>query len=459
MIKNYLFVYPSSNFRDISIEGINIFEYNGQEKIEDFFFTDEFIVLENKVLTDKFIQAEKYINRHIGTWQRWLSSWQDEIGKYRDLKDIVFKIYNWLKIKNISEIIFWTSAPHHVDTSLIEIAARLNNIKTLFFYYEEIFTGNYLPMYRKEFKFNYKLNKEFQAPVETCELYVRKFLTRVQRGAKANWIPKDLYFKKNFSISILYLLTWHLKKLFSRNFIPYKNLKEINLIEDLIFIIKQNNYLIKLKKEHNINKKKLTSKDNSVVIYAHYQPESTTLSEGGDFSDQIKIVDYLKFSGYTGDLYFKEHSSSFLYLDKIIGPTRVGLWRNNNFFKKLKNKEVKVILDDASLNNKIVITCTGSIALERSINGLKTIICGYPWYGNIPGVVRIENVKWDSKEELNKLTGYSKEIKKESFNYISNLLSFSLSSSNKKDIFKNEFSSMIEYIDNILRDEKGQNNC
>ena len=37
MIKNYLFVYPSSNFQDISIEGINIFEYNGQEKIEDFF--------------------------------------------------------------------------------------------------------------------------------------------------------------------------------------------------------------------------------------------------------------------------------------------------------------------------------------------------------------------------------------------------------------------------------------
>ena len=181
MIKNYLFVYPSSNFQDISIEGINIFEYNGQEKIEDFFFTDEFIVLENKILKDKFNQAEKYINRHIGTWQRWLSSWQDEIGKYRDLKDIVFKISNWLKTKNISEIIFWTSAPHHVDTSLIEIAARLNNIKTLFFYYEEIFTGNYLPMYRKEFKFNYKLNKDFQAPIKACELYVRKFLTRIQK--------------------------------------------------------------------------------------------------------------------------------------------------------------------------------------------------------------------------------------------------------------------------------------
>ena len=89
------------------------------------------IVLENKTIKDKFNQAEKYINRHIGTWQRWLSSWQDEIGKYRDLKDIVFKISNWLKTKNIGNN-FWTSAPHHVDTSLIEIAARLNNIRTLF---------------------------------------------------------------------------------------------------------------------------------------------------------------------------------------------------------------------------------------------------------------------------------------------------------------------------------------
>ena len=122
----------------------------------------------------------------------------------------------------------------------------------------------------------------------------KKFLTRVQKGARLIGFQKIYILKKFFYCNFIFI-AWHLKKLFSKHFIPYKNLKEINLIEDLISIIKQNNYLVKLNKEHKNNKNSLTSKNDSVVIYAHYQPESTTLSEGGEFSDQIKIIDYLKF--------------------------------------------------------------------------------------------------------------------------------------------------------------------
>ncbi len=454
MKKNILFVYPSLNFQDFSVRGIKIFKYDGSKSLEDYFSYDPLTEYYDSSIINQLNLSNIFVHNHIGTWQRWLSSRQDEISKYRDLGNLVIKISLWLKYKKISKIIFWTSTPHHVDTALIEIAARLNKINSLFFYYEEVLTKNYIPMYRNEFKFRYDLNKKFKTRTQKVQIYLKEFSNRINKKKKAPWVPRDNFLKKNFYFGILYLIIWHFKKKFFESNSPYQSLKEIDLIEDFYSMLNQKKYLLKLMKEDKKNSQILNRVKDKIIIYGNYQPESTTLSEGGDFRDQINIIKFLNLSGYKGEIFYKEHNSSLFYFDEMIGPTRVGLWKNLKFFKNLTVNKTRLILRDFSISNNIIITCSGSIALERSIQGFKTIICGNPWYGELPGVIRIEDVNWKDREEIKSLKTFSGHIKKESKEYLLSLISFSLKDKRKKIKEKNDFYSMIEYVDNILKDDR-----
>jgi len=39
------------------------------------------------------------------------------------------------------------------------------------------------------------------------------------------------------------------------------------------------------------------------------------------------------------------------------------------------------------------VTITGSVAVERALNGLHTIVTGYPWYLGLPGVIHLNDIK------------------------------------------------------------------
>ncbi len=447
-MSNYLFVYPQINYKK---EGTNIYRFDASSSLENYFEVKNNSFLNNNEQIKISKKIYEYIHRHIGTWQRWLSNEEDEINKYRELHRLVFKILFWLKEKKISKVIQFTGAPHHVDTVLIEIASRVYGIKSSFFYFEEVLTKTYLPMIRYEFQFKHYFIEKLKNSDPNIRKVISIFQERVQSKKKADWIPISYFYKKNITLAFIYILLWHFKKKFLDIYSSNNHYREIGLYGDIKSLFKQKKYLNSISKEIKLNRTHRKIKKNNIIIYGHYQPESTTLSEGGDFRDQIEILKFLKHSGYSDNIFYKEHKSSFLYIDKTIGPTRVGLWKNENFLKNLKNYNAQLIFDDSDIDNPIIITCTGSIAIERSLQGLKTIICGYPWYGEIPGSVRLENVKWTDQEDLDSLKNSSKNIKKEAEIFLHNILSYGLyRDHNQKNIEFSNFHTISNFLDLFL---------
>ena len=70
-----------------------------------------------------------------------------------------------------------------------------------------------------------------------------------------------------------------------------------------------------------------------------------------------------------------------------------------------------------------MLTISGSIAIERSLLGLKTIYTGYPWWKGMPGTIHINEIK-----SLNKLPdkyfNKSNTIKKDAKKFICSKLNY-----------------------------------
>jgi hypothetical protein len=125
-----------------------------------------------------------------------------------------------------------------------------------------------------------------------------------------------------------------------------------------------------------------------VIIFSSYQPEATSFPEAGRIHNMIDLVVEIRRLGLSGDIWFKEHpENSVFYRGDRVSP--VGFERNPNFYSNLRQLGCK-FFDDASLirfSNRVeCITLNGSIALERSLRGLRSFVVAEPWYGWLPGL-------------------------------------------------------------------------
>lgn len=71
--------------------------------------------------------------------------------------------------------------------------------------------------------------------------------------------------------------------------------------------------------------------------------------------------------------------------------------------------------------NITVVTIRGSIALERSILGYKTIIFGNPWFKGLPGTVHIDEIK--SINDFDRFNKQNDKISKDARKFLINNLS------------------------------------
>lgn len=166
-------------------------------------------------------------------------------------------------------------------------------------------------------------------------------------------------------------------------------------------------YRYKLKKEYEENRKRLPSKidlNNPFVYFAlHLQPEKTTSSYGGKYSDQALAL---------------EHLSSILPKDWKIyvkeNPKQTYFMRNPEFFRRLERiPNLQLVSPDYNTydlikNSKICATITGTVGWEAITGGKPVLIFGWgAWYKTLPGVYsfspdldleRISSEKVDFKE-------------------------------------------------------------
>jgi hypothetical protein len=152
---------------------------------------------------------------------------------------------------------------------------------------------------------------------------------------------------------------------------------------------------------HRLGNQKL-----AILIAAHYQPEATSFPEGLDLHNHIDIVVEIRRRGYTGTILYKEHPASFLYTGPIIGFSQVGMYRSKIYYEQLielgcqfLDIDFELSLNPSMASYYVPVTITGSIAVERSLAGYHTIVSGYPWYIDMPGVISLRSL--ESLEQIN----------------------------------------------------------
>lgn len=164
---------------------------------------------------------------------------------------------------------------------------------------------------------------------------------------------------------------------------------------------------IKRNKRKKLNNEYLKNIDildinNPYVYFAlHYEPERTTNPDGEEFHDQIlAIIALRKILPEDVNIYVKEHPSQFYIAKGARG-------RSPLFYNTIRMiKNVKLIDHSLSSYNLIteslfVATITGTVAIEASILGSKSIYFGNAWFAGMPNTV-----KWSDKltfEEIMKL--------------------------------------------------------
>lgn len=166
-----------------------------------------------------------------------------------------------------------------------------------------------------------------------------------------------------------------------------------------------------------------------IVLFLHYQPERTSIPEGGYFSNQWRIVNTIHRvlpSGYK--LYVKEHPSTFTNVD--YDPR----YRNTNFYKNISSL-LNVSLIDSSVDtfslvdkSVCVATITGTVGAESLLRGKPVLVFGNATYREHKYAYPIHSDK-DVKDALNTIKGVSiREIKEYTKNvYIPTVLKESVS--------------------------------
>ena len=128
--------------------------------------------------------------------------------------------------------------------------------------------------------------------------------------------------------------------------------------------------------------KNLTARDqifdgDFIIFFLHYQPELTTLPDGGVFVSQFEALKVLSklCKRFNFKLVVRDHPSTVRYFNKN--------WRNKSFIDKIQNLGKHVVFDDYRKSNieilkkcNAVATVTGTVINEGLINGIPVITFG-----------------------------------------------------------------------------------
>jgi len=340
---------------------------------------------------------------------RWFGqAYSYEILKYRSGLAILMLV-SGLKLFEISFVIFHTGVPHHWDSTILSIACKQLNLKQIFLYCVT-FEGSLLPLIQTSNIFSRCVFK-FNGSRETFEHSLDEFVANKLINLPPKGTAKNHAWRLNYYVAVVLLVFWKIKSTFSL----YLR-KKINshlqsswclqsnylLWEELGIISAQHNFL-KLYCKKQLSASDVifytTSASPRLLLAAHYQPEATSFPEGGAYHSHIDIITTIKLKGYNGDILYKEHPSSWLYFDNVVGHGKVGIFRSPDYINMLIElgavllpSVVPLSINENHCKWYIPITISGSIAIERSLVGLRTIVAGEPWFKNMPGIIRLEDI-------------------------------------------------------------------
>ena len=348
---------------------------------------------------------------------------------YRHLALRCLSLSNSLKENSINSVLLSTAASHHVDSLILELACRISNIKQVFLYHVE-FIDRLLPILQSN-GISTRGVMNLRISEETFFSQVMDFNRYRQIQVKnSNKIFKrrDSFLYARFEIlkKLIYVSGVKAFKYFSSLIASEKNeigLDPWSFLHTKKVMLQQREANHVLKNFIRQDKLKLQSFENQAcfVIYAHLEPESTHFPEGGDSANVIDLVLKIRSLGYKDHIIFKEHPAFQTYATNG-DASRSGMARNLIFYETLRKLGCIFVDNDFTAGlNGLVVTLTGTVALERSLVGLETVVMGHIWFAGMPGCLTLS-------EAINRLNGrvgiLSKEIELSSQKFLLETLNF-----------------------------------
>lgn len=295
--------------------------------------------------------------------------------------------------KPVDVIFFSTASPHHFYNTVLTVVAESMGIKCIFINFSFISD-----------KFNFVTGVEkFPVVIEVSTGDKTPYVNYLNSLKKVDFRPDYIkaYFNYRAS-SFLYFLTVIFPKISIKiiNGVCFKKSTGLRLFrgkhsfgvakEIIGDSLNAACELKKMKKFYFDNVTDVVEKD-SIIYFANYQPEATSNPDGGKYPDVRYYISTLKSEGKK--IYFKEHPTMFNYSN--------GGWfsdmprhRSIKYYQDLLNLGVKFI-DPKKLTSKLfedahcIFSLTGTVAMEASIKGVNTCLAGFSWYGDLPGLVRL----------------------------------------------------------------------
>ena len=333
---------------------------------------------------------------------------------------LMYTIYILEKYK-ISNCIMFTASPHHVKSLIFDLALRELKIKTIYLQnstsliYNEVdhalpFLSGVNFMDREILKIKiskYNIKKDI---IKYHDITKKKYLLTKSKYFKYPHVLLKFY-SKNYILSFLKILAYYSYDFLKNRIFRDRNNFFINnnygILTHLKMLQRQSNGIMKYRSNlTSLDEIKKRSK-KYLIVAANYQPEATSYPMAKEnynhtdfILDTVNRVNNL-------EVIYKEHFDSFNYYLDLIRHTKVGIFRSKEYYSQLLSMGCKFIDESTNITNKwflkntLPITIGGSIAIERSLMGYKTIIVGNPWYKNLPGTISLDNFyKIKNKDNL-----------------------------------------------------------
>ncbi len=309
-----------------------------------------------------------------------------------------------LKIKFM---VFHTGVPHHYDSMIMSVACELSAVKQIFLY-ANVFDGKLIPLFQDGSLDKRKIF-HWKGGGDVYDNLINNYISNRLRGITPATSDPQTYianwWKSNTLLAVVYVFfrrSMHYMALLKKILARKKESKPLELadysaIDHVKMIAAQRSYLKELYRASAGNRSQFVKPSElELVIAAHYQPEATSFPEGWDYYSHIDIVIKLRSLGYHKSLYYKEHYGTRFFIERFVGLTRVGICRSKEYFDALTRLGCVFVDSDEPISlqsNSIPITITGTVAIERSLLGLHTIIFGRPWYIGLPGTIHVDEIK------------------------------------------------------------------
>jgi hypothetical protein len=328
---------------------------------------------------------------------------ENSYGQLREIdSEVIFLrlVLNWQEALRQSgaQIVVFPVTPHFVDSFSLLVAARTLDIKTLWFQ-----PSSLAPVMMPRFSLDHLPDLGSQQYMsESTAATIQRILGDQLAGAQAK-VPKT-YLERQAGLersagrvggrwrAVLWTLKWLFQGRFPQTSFPPGAYRLPRLLDRLLQVVVPKISARSLRAAFSRRVSTHLPAGDYAVFALHYEPERTSVPEGGVESSQIEqIIRARELVPENMELVVREHQSQLsaaltgyrgrspLAYDLIVAD--LGLTLDGS-------APLADLLDGAS----VVFTGTGNMAVEAAMAGVPVIYFGFPWWAGMPGTYSYRDV-------------------------------------------------------------------